>query len=66
MKAYYANVDPDEIQVPDNAEGAPQLGDFYLDEVNYIGYLLVIEGQDVYIFTNEDCYEIYMLVSFHQ
>ena len=46
-----------EIDLPDTIANLPQLGDFNPDNPNVLGYLIVMEDEDIYIFTNDEAYQ---------
>ena len=59
VKAYW--VYGDEIielfNIPDSLENLPHLGDFNPDNPNHLGYLIVTDGEEVYVFTNDQAYQ---------
>ena len=51
-----------EIDLPDTIANLPQLGDFNPNNSNLLGYLIVTEGEDIYIFTNDEAYQDWLQV----
>ena len=51
-----------EIELPDSMANLPQLGDFNPDNPLHLGYLIITEGEDIYIFTDDDVYQDWIQV----
>ena len=43
-----------EIDLPDTIANLPQLGDFNPNNPSLLGYLIVTEREDIYIFINDE------------
>ena len=57
LEAYYIYADQvQEINVPDTWSDLPVWGDFPLDNPQHIGFLLIIDGEEILIFTNDDAF----------
>ena len=54
-----------EIDLPNSMADLPQLGDFNPDNPSHLGYLIVTEGEDFYIFTDDDTYQDWIQVNVH-
>ena len=57
LQAYYIYADQVQvINVPETWTTLPVLGDFPPDNPKHIGFLLIIDGEEILIFTNEDAF----------
>ena len=54
IKAYYISDDIYELELPENLENLPQLGD--IEESGIIGYIIVANGEEITIITDEEAY----------
>ena len=54
VKAYYISDDIQEIILPDHLSDLPELGD--IEETGIIGYIIIANGQELTIITNEEEY----------
>ena len=54
VKAYYVTDDIYEIELPEHLENLPALGD--IDESGIIGYIIIANGEEVTIITDEEAY----------
>ena len=54
MKAYYISDDIEEINLPEYLADLPELGD--IEETGIIGYILIANGEEITIITNEEEY----------
>ena len=65
VKAYW--VSGDEIveifNLPETLENLPHLGDFNPDNPNHVGYLIVTDGEEVYVFTDDHAYQQWQQVN---
>ena len=65
VKAYW--VYGDEIiqlfDIPESLANLPHLGNFSPDDANHVGYLIVIDGEEVYVFTNDEAYQDWQQVN---
>ena len=59
VKAYW--VSGDEIveffNLPDTLQNLPHLSDFNPDDPNHLGYLIVTDGEEVYVFMDDQAYQ---------
>ena len=63
IKAYW--VPPSqitEIELPDSMANLSQLGDFNPNNPLHLGYLIITECEDIYIFTDDDVYQDWIQV----
>ena len=51
-----------EIELPDSMANLPQLEDFNPNNPLHLGYLIITEGEDIYIFTDDDAYQNWIQV----
>ena len=65
VKAYW--VSGDEIieifNLPESPQNFPHLGDFNPDNPNHLGYLIVTDGEEVYVFTDDHAYQQWQQVN---
>ena len=54
VKAYYISDDIEEINLPEHLADLPELGD--IEETGIIGYILIANGEEITIITNEEEY----------
>ena len=59
IKVYYIAEEINEIQLPTELENLPELGD--MEESGIIGYIIIENGVEITIITNEEEYMAYIL-----
>ena len=59
VKAYWVSGDKivEIFNLPETLENLPHLGDFNPDNPNHLGYLIVIDGEEVYVFMDDHAYQ---------
>ena len=59
VKAYWVSGDKivEIFNLPETLENLPHLGDFNPDNPNHVGYLIVTDGEEVYVFTDDHAYQ---------
>ena len=58
IKAYYVAEEITEILLPTELENLPELGD--IEESGIIGYIIIANGEEITIITNEEEYLAYI------
>ena len=49
-------VEEDHLDVPEEWEEYPQLGDYFPDDPTFDSYVIYVNGEEVFIFTNNEAY----------
>ena len=59
VKAYWVSGDKivEIFNLPETLENLPHLGDFNPDNPNHLGYLIVTDGEEVYVFMDDHAYQ---------